>query len=70
MMILIIGFTCPSTIHFKFITECASVITKCDDHDTVRQNRVLSPFVGTRYSSGSVVLDLRAVVGSDGNNRG
>ena len=64
MMILIIGFTCPSTIHFKFITECASVITKCDDHDTVRQNRE------TRNSSGSVVLDLRAVVGSDGNNRG
>ena len=64
MMILIIGFTCPSTIHFKFITECASVITKRDDHDTVRQNR------GTRNSSGSVVLDLRAVVGSDGNNRG
>ena len=64
MMILIIGFTCPSTIHFKFITECASVITKCDDHDTLRQNR------GTRNSSGSVVLDLRAVVGSDGNNRG
>ena len=22
MMILIIGFTCPRTIHFKFITKC------------------------------------------------
>ena len=22
MMILIIGFTCPPTIHFKFITKC------------------------------------------------
>ena len=46
MMILIIGYTCPPTIHFKFITKCdncyykvrqlillqsaTSVITKCD----------------------------------------
>ena len=22
MMILILGFTCPPTIHFKFITKC------------------------------------------------
>ena len=40
MMTLIIGFTCPPTIHFKFITKCDSlfyykvrwsVITKCDN---------------------------------------
>ena len=30
-MILIIGLTCPLTIHFKFIT-------KCDDYYKVRQN--------------------------------
>ena len=38
-MIVISGFTCPPTIHFKFITKCDglfhykvlwSVITKCD----------------------------------------
>ena len=28
MMILIIGFTCPPTIHFKFITKC----DKYDDY--------------------------------------
>jgi len=31
MMILIIGFTCLPTIHFKFFTKCDSFfITKCD----------------------------------------
>ena len=44
-MILIIGFTCPLTVHFKFITKCnkcsykvrqvflqsATGITKCDN---------------------------------------
>ena len=31
MMILIIGFTCPPSIHFKFITKCDRYsITKCD----------------------------------------
>ena len=31
IMILIIGFTCPATIHFKFMT-------KCDDYNKVQQN--------------------------------
>ena len=26
MMILILGFTCPPTIHFKFITKCDSFV--------------------------------------------
>ena len=35
---LIIGFTCPPTIHFKFITKCDSIfITKCEMYNKVRQ---------------------------------
>ena len=30
MMILIIEFTSPPTIHFKFITKLDECITKCD----------------------------------------
>ena len=30
MMILIIGFTSPPTIHFEFITKLDECITKCD----------------------------------------
>ena len=30
MMILIIGFTSPPSIHFKFITKLDECITKCD----------------------------------------
>ena len=38
MMILIIWFTCPLTIHFKFTTKCDSfLITKCDRYCKVRQ---------------------------------
>ena len=44
-MILIIEFTCPPTMHFKFITECNKcyfkvrqlVFTKCDRYYEVRQ---------------------------------
>ena len=35
MTILITGLTCPSTIHFKFIT-------KCDDYYKMRQNILVS----------------------------
>ena len=38
VMILIIGFTCPPTIHFKFITKCDNFITKYDRNYKVRQN--------------------------------
>ena len=37
---MIIGFTCPPSIHFKFITKCDNFITKCDDYYKVRQNTV------------------------------
>ena len=45
MMILIIGFTCPPTIHFKFnyykvrqvVLQSAIGITKCDNLFKVRQ---------------------------------
>ena len=34
---MIIGFTCPPSIHFKFITKCDNFITKCDRYYKVRR---------------------------------
>ena len=54
MMILIIGFTCPPTIHFKFITKCDSVfITKCDNFIT-KCDRTYVLFGALQVLNGSV----------------
>ena len=45
LMILIIGFTCPTTIHFKFITKCNSLFCY-----KVRQNQVTDEIVILRPS--------------------
>ena len=45
LMILIIGFTCPPTIHFKFITKCNSLFCY-----KVRQNKVTDEIVILRPS--------------------
>ena len=54
-MILIIGFTCPRTIHFEFITKCDKCYykmlqvlrTKCDDYNTKcdRTNHLSQPLL-------------------------
>ena len=58
-MIVISGFTCPPTIHFKFITKCDglfhykvlwSVITKCDKcYYKVRQVLQIATIIITKY---------------------
>ena len=39
MLKLIVGFTCPPTVNFKFIRKCDRYYTKCDDYYKVRQNK-------------------------------
>ena len=49
MMILIIGFTCPPTIHFKFIT-------KCDKWYDITIVSSLRTYVGLYFMSGGCKL--------------